>query len=82
MARKTHTQRKYRTQFRRLAFGEAFWLASNIATTPFVKLGRASYLGGWAASPDGSATETAVTDTSVAVVRVPGVFLGQNRTLS
>ena len=77
-----HTQRRYRTQFRRLAFGEAFWLASNTSVAPFIKKGRTSYLAGWAASPDGSATLTTVADTSVAVVRVPGVFLAQNRTLS
>ncbi|HXJ57993.1 MAG TPA: hypothetical protein VNU68_15160 [Verrucomicrobiae bacterium] len=80
MARKYHQVKKYRTQFRRLAFGEAFWLASNLTVAPFVKLSRTGYLGAWAA--DGSDTETAVSATNVAVVRCPGVFLGQNRTLS
>lgn len=77
-----HSQKHYRTQFRRLAFGEAFWLATNLATAPFIKRGRTSYLGGWNPSPDGSPILTAVADTSVAVVRCPGVFLSQNRTLS
>ena len=80
MARKYHQVKKYRTQFRRLAFGEAFWLASNLTVAPFVKFSRTGYMGAWAAN--GTDTETAVADTSVAVVRVPGTFLGQNRTLS
>jgi hypothetical protein len=78
----THTQRHYRTQFRKLAFGQAFWLASNPGVGPFIKRGRTAYLGGWNATPDGSPILTTVSDTSVAVVRVPEVFLAQNRTLS
>lgn len=81
MARVRHTQRHYNTVFRKLAFGEPFWFATNLATAPNVKITRTEYIAGWAASPDGSATRTS-TDTSLAVVRVPGVFLAQNRTLS
>ncbi|MBU6231594.1 hypothetical protein KGP36_02905 [Patescibacteria group bacterium] len=82
MARVRHVQRHYRTQFRRLAFGEAFWFSTNLATAPSIKLNRTQYINGWNASPDGSAAVSTASDTSVAVVRVPGNFLGQNRTLS
>jgi len=80
MAQQTYTKRHYHTPFRKLAFGESFFLGTNLAVGPFIKKGRTAYIGGWAAA--GNATLTTVADTSVDCVRCPGVFLAQNRTLS
>ena len=80
MARKNHVFRHKRTNFRKLPFGTAFWLASNTTVAPFVKISRTGYASGWNA--DGSLNETAVSDSTVAVVYVPDKFLAQNRILN
>lgn len=81
MARVKHTQRHYHTPFRKLALGQPFWFATNLATAPNIKVTTNQYITGWAASPDGSMTRT-TTDTSLDCVRVPGWFMAQNRTLT
>jgi hypothetical protein len=72
-----HKLKPYRTQFRKLARGQGYWLATNLATAPAIKTDRRSSLGGWSTTT-GAPTLTAVSDTSVAVVRVPTQFMGQN----
>lgn len=69
-----------RSYFRKLPTGAPYWLSSNIATSPFIKVARRSRISGW--SPvTGLATLTAITDVGVAVVKVPQVFTGQNTVL-
>jgi hypothetical protein len=63
----------YRTNFRSLPFGQRYWLATNVATAPSTKLDRKNALAGWNIST-GAATLSAITDTSVAVVKVPRQF--------
>lgn len=74
-----HTKRHYHSLFRKLALGQPFWFATNLATAPNIKVSNTEYITGWAA--DGSMTRT-TTDTSLDCVRVPGWFMCQNRTLS
>ena len=75
MSKVYHRTKKYRTNFRKLGLHAPHWLATNLATAPSIKYGRTSTINGW--GTDGSVTLAAVADTSVAVVRVPGVFMGQ-----
>lgn len=80
MARVHHVVRKQRSQYRKMPFAAAYWLSTNLATAPRIKYGRTSYINGWAS--DGSVTLGTESDTSVAVTRVPGQFMGQNRPLT
>jgi hypothetical protein len=79
MPRVIHTVRHERSLFNKIGFAQAYWLSSGgTATTPRIKAGRTGYIGGWAS--DGSRTVTAESATNVAVVKVPGTFMAQNRT--
>ena len=69
-----HRRKTYRTQFRKLGFGELYFLASNLATAPFVKSGIRTRANGFD-NTTGKLTATAIADTSVAVVTIPRFLL-------
>lgn len=72
MSRVYHRKLVSHSTFRKLPFGAVYWLGSNTATAPLVKVGRAAKAGAFSTD---KITQTAVADTSVDVVRVPDVFL-------
>ena len=74
-------KRVYRSQFRDLARGQAYWLSTNLATAPSVKATRTASLSGWTTTT-GAPTLSTVADVSVAVGRVPQQFLGHNSVLA
>lgn len=61
-----------RTQFRKLPFGAKYWTITPVPLPPVVKMNRRSIAAGFDTN---HVNETAVADTSVAVIRVPDVFL-------
>jgi hypothetical protein len=70
-----HRKLHYRTLFRKLGLHAVYFPATALASAPLVKYGRTSSIGGWDST--GAVTLTNVSDTSIAVVRCPGAFLGQ-----
>jgi len=64
-----HVKRRSRSIFRRLRFGQAYWLSTNVATAPVIKYNRTTTLSG--INADGSPILTTVSPTNVAVVKVP-----------
>lgn len=67
-----HRRRVTKSTFRNLPFGALYWLTSATGVAPFVKTGRATRAN---TLGDGVMTNTAVATTSVAVTRVPSVFV-------
>ncbi len=63
-------KRTYRTTFAKLAFGESYHLASSENVAPLIKVGRRSRDNGFD-NTTGRITLAAITDTTVAVVRIP-----------
>lgn len=64
--------KRSRSQFRRLRFGQPYWLATNVATAPSIKYDNTNLLNGYGS--DGSPTLSAVSPTNVAVIKVPQQF--------
>lgn len=62
-----------RSQFRHLPTGARYWLATAVNVAPSIKVSARGKAGAFA---NGTITRTAITDTSVAVVRVPDAFIG------
>lgn len=67
-----HKPGLFRTQFRNLPTGAAYWLVSNTAVAPLIKVGPEAKAGALATD---AITQTAITDVSVAVAQVPYGFL-------
>lgn len=68
-----------RSNFRKIPFGAPYWTVAGIGSAPVMKIGRRSTNGGDTLST-GKVTRTAVSDTTVVVIRVPrGFTYGQGR---
>lgn len=76
-----HRNRVYRTNFRKLASGAPYWVASTgTASAPLQKYRRGLRFDGWTI-PGGAPILTQVTDSTVAVIRVPEIFTFQNEVM-